>query len=283
MDVSSLEIFCAVAEEGSITKAAQRLNRVQSNVTTRVQQLEEQLKAALFQREGKRMVLTPAGERFIDYAQRLLSLAQEAIQSVSASQPMGQLKIGSMEATAASRLPGPLAAFHRHWPEVAMDIATGTSQKMLDAVAQHRLDCALVAIPAGQTPADFSDNLTGVPIWNEQLMLLEPQDKGEGRALSLAAFEPGCTYRAAGEAWFRQHAAKGVRVVEANSYHAIMACVAAGTCAAVMPQSVLDLYRGAAHRFSASPLVEMETWLVWREQYKSAALDAFRDACTVAA
>jgi len=279
MDFSSLEIFCTVAEEGSITRAAQRLNRVQSNVTTRIQQLEEQLNVALFQREGKRMVLTAEGERFIDYARRLLSLAQEAVQSVSTAQPGGQLKIGAMEATAASRLPLPLAAFHASWPDVLLEISTGTSRQLLEDVVHHRLDCALVAIAPGELPATLADNLSGVAIWSEQLMLLEPKHADHAKALSLAAFRQGCTYRAAGEEWFRQRAPKGVHVIEAHSYHAIMACVAAGTCGAVMPKSVLDLYKNMKSRFKASPLQKMDTWLVWREQYKSAALDAFRAIC----
>ena len=280
MDLSSLEIFCAVAEEGSITKAAQRLKRVQSNVTTRVQQLEEQLKAPLFQREGKQMVLTPEGLRFIEYARKLLSLAQEAIQSVGTSMPTGQLKIGSMEATAASRLPGPLSSFHMKWPDVALDITTGTSGRLLEEVSEHQLDCALVALPEGAVSMKNHENLIGMPIWTEQLMLIEPKNKNDSRVLSLAAFEQGCTYRAAGEEWYRQHAPKGVHVVEANSYHSIMASVTAGSCAAVMPQSVLDLYKSTVRRFSSSPLAKMDTWLVWRKQYKSAALDAFRDACS---
>jgi len=181
MDFSSLEIFCTVAEEGSVTRAAQRLNRVQSNVTTRVQQLEEQLNVALFQREGKRMELTAEGQRFIDYAQRLLSLAQEAMQSVNTAQPIGQLKIGAMEATAASRLPLPLAAFHANWPDVVLEISTGTSRQLLDEVAHHRLDCALVAIAPGELPATLADNLSGVAIWSEQLMLLEPKNAGGGK------------------------------------------------------------------------------------------------------
>ena len=66
MDLAALEIFRAVAAEGSVTRAAERLGRVQSNVTTRVQQLEEQLGAPLFLREGRRMLLTPAGESLRD-------------------------------------------------------------------------------------------------------------------------------------------------------------------------------------------------------------------------
>ena len=75
MDFVALEIFCAVAAEGSVTRAAQRLQRVQSNVTTRVRQLEDAVGCTLFLREGKRMALTPEGQTLLAYAQRLLALA----------------------------------------------------------------------------------------------------------------------------------------------------------------------------------------------------------------
>ena len=79
MDLAALEIFRTVALEGSVTRSAERLGRVQSNVTTRVQQLEEQLGATLFRREGRRMVLTPAGETLCGYTDRLLALAYAAL------------------------------------------------------------------------------------------------------------------------------------------------------------------------------------------------------------
>ncbi len=82
MDFTALEIFKAVAAEGSVTRAAEQLGRVQSNVTTRIQQLEEQLGTPLFLRQGRRMVLTPAGESLRGYADRLLALAEEARQAV---------------------------------------------------------------------------------------------------------------------------------------------------------------------------------------------------------
>ena len=75
MELSDLRIFTAVVREGGVTRAAKRLHRVQSNVTTRVRQLEEDVGVALFTREGKRLVLTPAGHVLLDYADRLLALA----------------------------------------------------------------------------------------------------------------------------------------------------------------------------------------------------------------
>ena len=81
MELSDLHVFRTVVEAGGITRAAEKLNRVQSNVTTRIQQLEEQLGVALFIREGKRMHLSPAGKVMLGYAERLLELAREARES----------------------------------------------------------------------------------------------------------------------------------------------------------------------------------------------------------
>ena len=71
MDLAALAIFRAVVRENGVTRAAAKLNRVQSNVTTRIKQLEEELGAALFVRDGRRLVLTPAGHTLLPYAERL--------------------------------------------------------------------------------------------------------------------------------------------------------------------------------------------------------------------
>ena len=122
MDLASLEIFRSVVEEGGITRAATRLHRVQSNVTTRIRQLEASLGVKLFLRDGKRMVLTPAGQTLFDYARRVLDLAEEARQAVLPARPQGRLRIASMESTAASRLPAVLAAYHQAWPDVELEL-----------------------------------------------------------------------------------------------------------------------------------------------------------------
>jgi DNA-binding transcriptional LysR family regulator len=79
MDLSDLRIFSAVVRHGGVTRAAERLHRVQSNVTTRVRQLEDELNVRLFIREGKRLHLAPAGKVLLDYADRQLALAEEAL------------------------------------------------------------------------------------------------------------------------------------------------------------------------------------------------------------
>src|ERR1700751_3089076 len=99
MDLSDIRIFAAVVREGGITRAAEKLNRVQSNVTTRIRQLEEDLGVTLFIREGKRLHLAPAGQALLGYADRLLALADEARTAVRDPRPRGMFRLGAMEST----------------------------------------------------------------------------------------------------------------------------------------------------------------------------------------
>src|ERR1700754_2144130 len=91
MDLAALNIFRAVVRENGVTRAAAKLNRVQSNVTTSIKQLKEQLDTPFFIRDGRRLVLTPAGEPLLPYADRLLALADEALHAVRENRPSGRL------------------------------------------------------------------------------------------------------------------------------------------------------------------------------------------------
>src|ERR1700739_1689943 len=101
MDLSDLRIFTTVVREGGITRAAERLNRVQSNVTTRIRQLEEDLDVSPLIREGKRLHLAPPGQALLGYAERLLALADEARAALKDPRPRGVFRLGAMESTAA--------------------------------------------------------------------------------------------------------------------------------------------------------------------------------------
>ncbi|MGE8318061.1 MAG: LysR substrate-binding domain-containing protein [Comamonas sp.] len=278
MDLPSLEIFLQVAQTGSITRAAEQLARAQSNVTTRIQQLEESLGVPLFVREARRMVLTPQGTLLQGYATRLLALAEEARQALQPGLPQGRLRLGSMESTAAARLPQPLARFHQAWPQVALELSTAPSRQLVERVLSFELDAALVAWPAPDIAADAPLVLT--PMYEEPLCMILPQGVDPAaRPLAvstLAAFTEGCTYRRLGEAWMREVHGDGAgrwSVLELASYHAIVACVAAGGCVAVAPRIILELMRDAPP-VQAVPLPSCTTMLLRRTGYQSPALDA---------
>src|SRR3978361_210138 len=117
MELSDLVTFSTVARTGGITRAAAELNTVQSNITQRVKALEAEVGTALFERHSRGMTLTGAGRRLLPYAQRMAALSREAILAArDDGEPKGPLSIGSMETTAAVRLPALLADFHRRFP-----------------------------------------------------------------------------------------------------------------------------------------------------------------------
>lgn len=277
LDLAALDIFRTVAAEGSVTRAAERLQRVQSNVTTRVRQLEADLGTPLFLREGKRMALTPEGEVLRGYADRLLALAEEARQAVRPGAPAGRLRLGSMESTAASRLPQPLAQLHRQWPDVALTLVTAPTRVLVERLRAHTLDAVLVAWPPGQPPDPAFETRA---VFTEELLLVlppghppvtGPQDVLPG---TLAVFEPGCTYRGIAQDWFAPRP-QPLQLLELGSYHAILASVAGGASVGIVPRSVLQLSPHAT-LLVQQPLSTIDTQLTWRRGYRSAALDALQ-------
>ena len=285
MDHTSLDIFRVVAAELSVTRAAKRLGRVQSNVTTRIQQLEEELGVALFRRDGNRLTLSADGELFLGYANRMLALADEARQMLSPQAPSGTLRIGSMESTVAARLPAPLAAFHREYPDVQLRISTAPSRQLLEQVHTGLLDCAFAALPRCAETATAGGleavGLEGEVVFREEILLVLPpghppiSSATDVAVRSWVAFTDGCSYRALAEDWQGQSVA-GLDVQEVGSYHTMLACVAAGDCASFVRRSVLQLVR-EPHAFRTHAVAEVETWLAHRSGYQTAAFAALRD------
>src|SRR5215467_12483031 len=95
-DLESLKIFKTVVAEGGVIRAAYKLNRVQSNVTTRIRRLEEHLGTRLFRREGRSIRLSAEGQTLLVYADRLLRLADEAVSEMRSGKPKGVFRLGSL-------------------------------------------------------------------------------------------------------------------------------------------------------------------------------------------
>ena len=279
MDLVALHIFKTVAEAGGITRAAARLHRVQSNVTTRVKQLEERLGTRLFHRQKRRLVLSAEGRTLLDYAERLLRLSSEAEAALRNGAPRGVLRIGSLESTAATRLPPLLSRYHLAYPDVRLELLTGTSGALVTRVLQGELEAAFVAEPF--TAAGLEMQLA----FNEELVLIAPKGFGAIRSardaahLPVLAFATGCSYRRRLEAWLGAAGISPERVMEYGSNHAIVACVAAGSGIAVVPRSVIGALRPEKEvRMQPLPkeIAAAKTQLVWRPGHRSSALDALR-------
>jgi DNA-binding transcriptional LysR family regulator len=274
-DLESLDIFRTVVAEGGVLRAAARLNRVQSNVTTRVRQLEERLGVALFRRVGRGLRLTAEGHRLLTYAEQLLRLADEADVALLGGKPSGRFRLGATEAAAGVRLPPILARYHAANPEVSLELCTGPTDTLIQKVQKFDIDAAFVS------EAFLAPDLRSLPVFEEDLVLIGPPGSQASPISALAtrtlvAFAQGCSYRRLLEKWMASEAVTPERVMEIRSYHAMAACVAAGVGVAIMPCSVLDsLPSGVAlTRYPLPPAIaRSRTHLIWREP-ASFALDA---------
>ena len=276
MELSDLKIFRAVVEEGGITKAAEKLLRVQSSVTTRIKQLEENLGAELFIREGKKLHLSPSGRVLLDYAVRLEALADEAQSAIHEQSPRGTLRLGSMESSAAVRLPAPLTAFHRLYPKVDLQLTTDKSTPLAQKVLAGELDAALVAEPIAKEPFDYE------PVFVEEMVLVTrkdhpPIDNDSPVPSTIIAFGHGCSYHRRLEMWCESRGSMPVRTMDLASYHAILGCVVAGMGMALLPRLVLEAFPGhdeiRAHKMPPGQ-DKAETLLIWRKGAGSLKIDA---------
>lgn len=286
MNTETLKIFCTVAAELNITRAAARLGRVPSNITTRIQQLESNLGELLFIRQNKRLELSEAGRQFLDYAHRLLALEEEARHVISGGREGGQLRIGSMESTATCRLPIPLAQFHQQNPNTKLLLRTGSSLSLLEQVNSGKLDCAFVALPSAlYEPNQLSQmGIKTEVIWQEELQLLLPEHEHSATIVNqvktrcLAAFAQGCSYRNIAEQWLNIPASFDWNVQEMNSYHAMVACVTAGSCVALLPKKLIESMPVSSLKLGRITVTHCDTLLIYRENYHVPAFSAFK-AC----
>lgn len=272
MELSDLAVFRMVVETGGITKAAARLNRVQSNITARMKKLEEDLGAELFTRHGRGLKLAPAGAVLLSFAERLLDLADEAREAVRGDLFKGVLRLGSMESTAAVRLPAPLAEFHQRHPAITLELRTGSTLPLIGQVLRGEVDAALVAEPVEDSRLD------SCPIYDEELMVVMPAGSSslEGRSITLLTFMAGCSYRKCLEEWVAASGAVPDRIVEMTSYHGMLGCVAAGMGIAMAPASLIETYPGR-EALSLVPLgLRVRTLLVWRRASPRARIEALK-------
>jgi len=285
MELLDLQTFMAVAQSQGITRASRELNTVASNVTTRIKGLEEDIGVPLFARHSRGMVLTEAGQRLLPYARQLLSLSAEALASArDDGVARGPFNIGSMETTAAVRLPALLARYHRACPEVKIMLETGPTADLIDSVLARSIDVALVSgpveHPALQTQAAFVEEL--VLVTPRAVRTTKDFLDGAGRGLTALMFRLGCSYRRRLEQALADMGQRTYSRLEMGTLDGILGCVAAGVGVTVLPKSVIE-QSALAGQLSYHKLpganAKVRTLMVYRSDTRcGAAFEAFR-AC----
>jgi len=280
MDIQALRFFQAVAKAGSMSKAAREINYAQSNLTARIQQLEADLQTKLFYRHNRGTTLTDKGKMLLSYTDEIFQLLNEARNlMVDDYTPKGPLAIGSMETTAAVRLPSILSKFHHEYPAVDLMLNTGPTEQHVVDVLQYKLNGAFVAGPLQHPDLTFSN------VIEEELVLItdtleQPlQSITDLKKRTILVFRQGCSYRARFEAWLHHEGVIPEKIMEFGTLDGIIGCVSAGLGVSLLPKSVVEKHMND-NLLMKHPIPErygkVNTIFIYREnEYVSATLKKF--------
>jgi DNA-binding transcriptional LysR family regulator len=255
VELRQLAVFVAVAEEGSFTRAADRLHVVQSAVSAGVRNLERELGARLFDRSTHKVALSDAGRALLPEARATLAAAVAARDAVDAVRGgvRGTVILGNLQAQGmrAIDLAGVLAEFRSEHPGVEVQIRQGGSFEMATQVREGALDLAFVALPDQRFPG-----LELVPVASEPIVLAVAADHPlAARArIELAAltaetiidFPDGWGIRMAND---RAFAAAGVTrqiAYEVNDTGSVIGFVRHGLAIGLLPASLFEDTSGVA-------------------------------------
>jgi DNA-binding transcriptional LysR family regulator len=242
MDIHDLTVFAAAARFGSITKAAQSLSTVQSNVTVRIRLLERELKVQLFHRTHRGITLTEKGRELLPYAQQMLSLVDNAKAAVSNSRDVrGTLQIGALQSTASARLPELLRAYAARYDQVDIGVETGTNTELIAKVLESRLDGAFVS------GVEDHPELDVVTSFVEELVIVTPAPYRTVKAYlkrstlpKVLVLKAGCHYRQRLERYLSAEGFSLLNQMEFGTIDSVVGCVAAGLGITLLPRSVVE-------------------------------------------
>jgi DNA-binding transcriptional LysR family regulator len=249
MDQNQLRAFLKVAELRNFTQAADALYFSQPAVTQQIQALEREVGERLFERRGRRVTLTPAGEAFYPFVSRALALLEEGQAAVGEVRAglTGRVTLAAGPTTTIFTLPPVLALFRQSCPRVQLLVQTGTSREVTERVIDGRADVGIV------TTVYEREELEHIPLFQDEILFVvrgghplavAPPAEGRETLAALVAepfilFPPGTGFRAYVEQWFAMRGMAPRVTMELDSVEAVKALAEAGLGAAAVPRVAL--------------------------------------------
>lgn len=284
MELRHLTYFVAVAERLNFSRAAEDLHVAQPAISQQIHSLEKELGEPLFERTGKRVQLTDAGQTLLPHARQILSAVQAARDAVRERGQLvrGTAKLGAPPTVSAHFLPARLTAFERKFPGLDVRLREAGTDSLLKFVAQGDLDLAIVSVDAAPANIDWQ------AVLEEDYVLAVGHRHPLGQRASVAMselkeeafilFPDGyklreVTLTACQVAGFKPHIA-----LDGGSMQSALQFVAAGLGVAVVPQLALTSARGIHPLTITDQTLRRSLGLVWRKgQYLNPAARALRD------
>ncbi|KAB2329510.1 LysR family transcriptional regulator [Cytobacillus depressus] len=283
MEIKQLITFKLAAENLNFTQTAKILNFAQSSVTAQIKALEDEIGKPLFERLGKRLVLTNAGYQFKTYAEKMINLSEEAITATNGEEELsGILTIGAQESQCTYRLPPILKEFKAAFPKVKLVFKPAHSDEM----ARKQLMEGLLDVAFIMDTRKPEGSLSVEQLIKEELKLvITPNQPKSAFSIdnlkheTLLLTEVGCSYRNMFEESLNSLGIYPLDKIEFSSIEAIKQCVIAGLGVALLPEMVVkkELEEGRMKELpwndSSSPLYTQIAW--HKDKWMTPPLDEF--------
>lgn len=286
MLLQDLRALCAVIDEGSFTRAAERLSLTQPAVTKQVQRLEEELNKTLIDRSHREPVLTEAGDIVYAHAKRMLKQVLQCESALEALETQGQghLSIGAVPSIVLFSLPRILGPYRLNCPRVTLHVLTGLNHEILNKVLHNDVDIGMCTVPLSH------EQVCTLPLFYDRVVLIAAPGSSWSKSgrisatelsqLPMIGYQRGSRFRNFVDASFESAGISPNIVMEFDSHEAIKVMVRLGYGVAMVPFSSMeaDLAAGVLACVEVDGLGEIgrTTSLLFRYDHpKAAAFEAF--------
>ncbi|WP_072681990.1 LysR family transcriptional regulator [Arcobacter sp. LA11] len=232
MDSNLLKVFVAVANNKSISLGAQELGFAQSNVTSRIKQLEKSIGQALFHRVPKGVILTQEGEKLFKHAVEIVHKVEDAILDMQNIEEQKKLIVGSTDCNAAVRISSFLMKLHEDYPNTQLELLTGTTRDVTQLLLNYKVDIAFIS---GE-PKD--EELMVLKKYEEEIAILETK-KGKSQNVVLS-FKEGCAYDEFLKNYYKEKGIQTEKSLAFGSLETILACVKSGMGKTLLPTNLVE-------------------------------------------
>jgi DNA-binding transcriptional LysR family regulator len=254
MDLRQLEVFLAVIEHSTVTRAAEVLHLSPGAVSIQLKGLAQELRAPLFVRSGKRIVPTPGALRLAEHARQVMRKMGEIHRDFSdfATEDSKPFHFATGATTLIFRLGGPLRSLRKKFPQADLHVTVAATEKIVEGLMARRFDLGLISLPWAQP------DLTIQPLYQEELLVIRPASGvSRGDAVATIRLEEmatapfllyprGSNMRAIINGYFRDLGIDPPVIMEADDTEVIKRLVESGFGYSILPQFAL---RGRGNRF----------------------------------
>jgi DNA-binding transcriptional LysR family regulator len=242
MNLKQIEAFVQVARTGSVSAAAARLNATQPAISMRLRELERSMEADLLDRSLRTIRLTPVGRAFLDHAERIHAMTEEALAEFGTARAVtGHIRLGVTETVALTWLPDLVGRINARFPEVVVELGVDLTEGVWNRLNHGDLEVALLPGPVGGPNLECRSlgfiryDWMASPSLNIPDRKLTPVDLAAWPIITLGRES---NLHDIIEAWFRQHGARPRRIDVCNSFGVVASLTMADLGIAMLPPSI---------------------------------------------